>query len=1763
MMSLLPVGSGLGEDLVTIGRGDVETGICLGCEIGHYLSRNETKQRWNGNELVSETEGLFCSKCLKGTYSNNNHSVECDLCTPGQFQDEEGASFCEPCRSGYAMPTAGSSLCRACVAGTYQNNTGQSRCDLCESGTYSSLHGATNCSVCEIGTYSVQGSSKCLPCPGGSFGVDIDGFIKCQACPNIGRFGADGRPLEEFIDFVRTPIMQLQTSDVVGARSEEEAECLPLDSNRIKCSIYAEENCEEGQFLSLCGNNRGGVCVNCTSLCRFTVSHQCTFRNPGCCALHGQTCTAPVNVSFDSEPSPVLNFTQQEWVDFYKLCLGGYYKVVAENSTDCVRCPPGTSSSLIGAMYVSECIPCPRHTYSSHAKNNSLTCTSCPSNTFSPAISQLGATSVHEACQACPAGKEYKRVRKGYTEDDTCSLCAIGKYSSEGGSCTSCYLGSTTSQEGSPSIESCACTGAYEFATSTSCQLRTVYQCNVMQTQPDPYTPCTWCRAKERASSDGTQCVPLQSSDIYPSPAPECSRHQVTQIERIERHPGHIQYTVFCVDCPPIDSTDSSQLMFASRSAVATTLECAVGCRPGTYTQFIEAGDSFSNAGNNYNNTGRNYRCPSCAEGQITTLFSELVCTLCPPGSLSEAEDFSTMCIPSPAGFEQPLPGGVNATACSPGSSAPSGSSSCALCEVGTYAGEAASASCEACPSGLVSLSPGATVCHMCERGEETFNASRCIPCPYGTYAHETTPGICQLCPADTLGNVEGALQIDICEQCPAGFSTFGQTGVTSTSNTEGLIHTGCTACPLGHYQRTSDNVCVECSAGYFADQRGLQDACEICPLGTYSTEVARTTACTPCEQGFYSNTLAAPYCFPCDSGTYTLSPGTADCLMCAAGSYEEENICGPCANGTFSDQSAVTTCTACAPGEVTFQPGSIECVPCEMGFYEVDNVCNPCPHGTSSNTESAISCIPCASGDVTIQEGSTECIPCEKGFFEVENVCELCPHGTSSNIESASSCIPCERGYITPMPASTECIPCLPGSYEENNTCVSCFQGTYTDVSAAISCLACEDGYVAMGSGNTECSPCTMGSFQEGTTCSPCAPGTYSDHDAATSCIPCAAGSIAEGVNNTECALCPVGHYEFENVCVACAGGTFSNETGVIECETCPSGEVTLRDGSIGCVPCVAGARAENNMCVPCESGSISTEESSTECSLCANGTMTLSSGSTECTECGLGEYENNNECLWCPDGTASNVMAASECQQCPDGFISIGQMTSCGACPAGYYVSDFNCVLCEEDTVSETGSMVCTSCPAVPSNASILLLVQDNTCVCPQDFFMDAQNNMQCEPCAFGTSTFGAVNESTCTIVTTTSTPQPTTTSTTPSPTTTTTSPSPTTTTTSPSPTTTTTTPSLTTTTTSTLSTTTTPHPTTHPLTTAETTTTDTDTSTPIPASTIPESTIPESTVPESTIPESTVPGSTIPVVTTSPPPGPSATPAPTPQPSPGPSPEEPMPVEKPFLELRLAFSLPFASDFENLSVGILKMVAKVAQIESKWVSLAKMTTSPPQNRRRLLAEMVYTTYNVQPPRPRTASSRTADQIASSLTSSNIDAALREDPVLSQYITGFTVTKVSVDSVAEESIFANAEILVAVIAGSISLATCCCMILACVRCRIRNRRRRATNLDEGFAPLNNPPLPAARSFPQHRSQLSHSVFNASAMSTEVPLLFPVSLAISPERHTPRSVFPKTKQENESVLSSTFPFARSQNAATNQVSKRYIDVRMDDSNLF
>lgn len=163
-------------------------------------------------------------------------SGKCTLCPAGRAGR---GGICESCKRGFYAAHAGMSECLPCEAGRV-SSSGDTQCVLCPSGTFTekgyvlfrfgvggdrvlmegffvfcrsvcvlfpcswrsdrlffplptndSAFGSVICSMCQIGTYSHVGSTKCAPCPTGTFN-SLQGKAGCVMCgagfynPNLG-----------------------------------------------------------------------------------------------------------------------------------------------------------------------------------------------------------------------------------------------------------------------------------------------------------------------------------------------------------------------------------------------------------------------------------------------------------------------------------------------------------------------------------------------------------------------------------------------------------------------------------------------------------------------------------------------------------------------------------------------------------------------------------------------------------------------------------------------------------------------------------------------------------------------------------------------------------------------------------------------------------------------------------------------------------------------------------------------------------------------------------------------------------------------------------------------------------------------------------------------------------------------------------------------------------------------------------------------------------------------------------------------------------------------------------------------------------------------------------------------------------------------------------------------------------------------------------------------------------------------------------------
>lgn len=505
--------------------------------------------------------------------------------------------------------------------------------------------------------------------------------------------------------------------------------------------------------------------------------------------------------------------------------------------------------------------------------------------------------------------------------------------------------------------------------------------------------------------------------------------------------------------------------------------------------------------------------CQACEAGSFLLTFNGTSkCTLCPEHSTtgeftnaSQATDcfcekgytnITNRCIPCAIGFYKSTTGNYSCLSCEyDRSTIANGSTSiesclcvegkyqevsgittstCKLCESGTYKDIISNSQCSQCDQNAYSIegSEDVTACR-CNAGFSGEPGSQCVACERGKYRGELDEQyICHNCPVNTYNVLDTSTSATNCKSCPVNTTTEGASGAHAPiqctcdpgfekriqQTPEGSSWT-CQECSAGSYQpETNSSSCVLCFPGQFSEAvASAQDQCIECEDGSYNTEYGAST-CNECDAGTWQNlTVFDVKSIPCSvcpvnstsfiTASTTIKNCTCDpgfvlalnpyrCDACPAGSYcPESGLSFACASNTWSATGA-TSCTSCGP----FSRGVLP------------------THMTSPRQ---CQCIPGYEGT-----GDSDCSACEVGKYQSEDytytgstsrnhsiavLCELCPLDTYQDNINSTACMYCPANSSAPSgsDAINDCI-CdarfygfIDNTYDE---CTLCPVNTYCE---------------------------------------------------------------------------------------------------------------------------------------------------------------------------------------------------------------------------------------------------------------------------------------------------------------------------------------------------------------------------------------------------------------------------------------------------------------------------------------------------------------------------------------------------------------------------------------------------------------------------------------------------------------------------------------------------------------------------------------------
>jgi hypothetical protein len=962
---------------------------------------------------------------------------------------------------------------------------------------------------------------------------------------------------------------------------------------------------------------------------------------------------------------------------FCRGCLPGFYSDTTDTGS-CKQCPVAKYTNEHGQ---SSCKLCDEGKYTTSEGQDELSdCISCPRSTYSDAAGS--------PCKNCPAGKSGRATYTGHSAVQRCIDCGEGTYETETGQddCKLCSKGFYTAENGQNSPEGClSCEpGRYnaEYGLKNSI---TNYKCLSCPTGyyqnvgkgVEEYSPyfktdtdsgigkdCTTFSIDETAIivTDLQACKIKCGQHIlcqgisYDTSTKACVRRKFacsTKTDVLATSTFYGRHLIWsCKGCEPAkyaDNTISSTCKdcptgyYLEGIASTTHSDCAA-CELGKY------GDQrYTTA------TG----CKICSGGKYNENLASATCSgVCVPGRFATqsstplGHDNVNDCIECPAGFFQPgageerclgCPGAIaGATACDgclPGKW--KSGETCLNCGTGLYTDSVNKQECSECPAGFYAegeRSEAATGCDACSAGfystltRQHVKASACIACSKGRYS--TVLGAnsivqCTACDAGRYNEEQGSPDPSSCSPCTPGkwnndVSSISETACRScllgkySADVAASSAGNCKNCPQGWYQGDEGQThCLLCVPGQAQSKRGQGD-CEICTEGKY-TGSAGLFACISCEPGTFANSKNMPLCYECQPGKYGVAPAAISCDDCAPGMYQNEtkkSNCFLCLGGKISSNAGASSCSDCQMGKYQSVAGSIKCDDCNVGYY-MNSVgetgCKVCLAGRFSSRAATVECPACLPGKHAPNEGTVNCNDCAAGLYE--------------NNGGASECEKCEPGKSSPM-GMVECLECLPGRY--------------ANASASIECNICPGGYYTSETSENYCKVCLPGTFSldMAITCSLCAKGTYNPN-------------------------------RNQSFCTECAFGSYQPKVGSPGCKDCPEGWATNGTESVKCAPCVEGRYSKgwaNALCTKCPIGWKGPKPELGGCDICKAGRSQELDGAPSCIDCQPGYYaptSGSSACLACEVGQYQKYVLSTTCEDCAAGFTAMKASRICSPMP------------------------------------------------------------------------------------------------------------------------------------------------------------------------------------------------------------------------------------------------------------------------------------------------------------------------------------------------------------------------------------------------------------------------------------------------------------------------------------------------------------------
>ncbi|CAG9324923.1 unnamed protein product [Blepharisma stoltei] len=1286
------------------------TGVCKTCKSSRMEKGSDPTKCICKG--TQKLTGSTCS-CDAGYYFDGDTCVQCsDLCST--CEDYTGA--CETCKDSKLM-TFDSNDNKKCKCIGDQILSG----DTCTCPSSQQFNGYV-CSTCGVfcSTCNVNGQ-VCSTCIDGNKMSPVSNSVTCackgnQIPTNTGCTCPSGSYFDSTTcstcgDFCTTCT---DTSGVCTACKDSKMEVDPANQKACRCKGTQKYSYTLSSCYCPTGYFDGSTCQSCTALCSTCDSAKCL------------TCQSIANLVVDTQnPKNCVCALGYNWITASSSCnqcsVGTYY-----DGSKCADCSDNCASCYNGSGFCAVC-----------KDSKMIISTSDPTKCICKGNQKISGSTCY-----CDSGY--------YFDGSNCVQCSslCTSCSDYTGECLSCKDSTMTIDPANK--KNCICIGDQILDGNNACTCTGTKQFNGAICS-DCGTFCTTCNVNQNVCS---VCLGNRMEPVSSTVTCACKGNQLVSASGCSCPAGSYFDSTTCLACGTF-CTACDDLTGKCNTCNSATMEVSDSDSKSCKCKGTQV----------YSSVLSSCYCP-------TGYFDGSTCQNCT--TLCSACD-STKCLTC-QGIANLIVDPQNPTncVCAAGYNWITATSSCEVCETGTYYD---GNKCASCTTNCASCYYGTGFCALCKNVRMTINVNDLMSCI--CKGNQKISGSTCYCDSGYYFDGSNCVQCSsLCTSCSdytgECLSCKGSKMTIDPANKKNCICIGDqildgnNACTCSGTKQFNGKECVDC--GYFCSTCDVSgNACNTCIDSVRMEQVSSTLTCQ-CK----GNQIANIGSCTCPSSNYFDSSNCEACGDLCAACDDSTGKCNTCINTATMEPSGTYLKTCKCKGTQQYSSLTKSCS-CTLGYFD-GSTCQSCT--TLCSSCDVTKCLACLSiTNLEVDPNNPTTCHCAAGYnwITATSTCEQCQTGTYYD---GDKCAPCSTNCAKCYNGSGICSVCVDTRMDISlNDLTSCTCRGNQKISG--STCSCDSGYYFDGSNCVKCSDLCATCLDYTGVCTACKDSAKMTFDTANKknckCIgdqvlsnnvcTCTGTKQFNGSEcsdcGTFCSTCNVN----AKVCDICIDTVkMTAVSGTVTC-SCKSGQQVTATGCI----CASGSYFDTTTCSACGSLCATCAETTGKCLTCKNSvTMEFGTDPKTCKCKGTQQYNSDTASCYCASGyfdgstcqscsVLCSTCDSSKCLTCQNianlevdltnpktchcgaSYKWIVATSTCEQCATGTYYDGSQCASCSTNCAScFDGLGICGKCTDSRMTPNLLDLtkcickgnqiVSGSTCTCDSGFYFNGENCVQC---------------------------------------------------------------------------------------------------------------------------------------------------------------------------------------------------------------------------------------------------------------------------------------------------------------------------------------------------------------------------------------------------------------------------------------------------